>query len=191
MISASVTDSDIDQIKNGEQAVITPNGSTTPVYGVVDSVGLVASTSSGVATFPVAIRVTGTPSGLHAGASATVAITVKQLSDVLTVPTTAIHYAGSTTTVTVMNNGHQESRPVTVGLSSGGVSQITQGLTEGQQVVITIPQRTSGGTGAGTGSGRGTGSGGFGGYGGGFGGGAPGRGFGGGTSGGFGGGGTR
>jgi macrolide-specific efflux system membrane fusion protein len=96
---------------------------------------------------------------------------------------------GSATTVTEMSNGHQESRPVTVGLSSGGVSQITQGLTEGQQVVVATPQRSSGST-SGSRTGGTSRTGGYGG--GGFGGGTPAGGFGGGApAGGLGGGGTR
>lgn len=57
---------------------------TAPIDGIVTAVGytageqlsggssgLIASTSSGVATFPVVIDVTGTPAGLYSGASAT------------------------------------------------------------------------------------------------------------------------
>ena len=47
------------EVKQGDQVVITPSGSTTNVYGTVSSVGLIASSSSTVATFPVSIAVTG------------------------------------------------------------------------------------------------------------------------------------
>jgi macrolide-specific efflux system membrane fusion protein len=71
-ISATVDDTEIDSIKAGLQAVITPNGSSTPVYGTVSSVGLIASSTSGVTSYPVTIQVTGAQPSLHPGASASV-----------------------------------------------------------------------------------------------------------------------
>ncbi|WP_131787990.1 efflux RND transporter periplasmic adaptor subunit [Protofrankia symbiont of Coriaria ruscifolia] len=190
-IAAGVDDTQIGEIKTGNQAVITPNGATTTVFGTVSTVGLLPTQSSGVATYPVAIDVTGTPAGLHLGASAQVQIIVRQLTDVLTVPTTALHYAGSQAQVYQLAGSQQVPRAVTVGVSSGGVTQITGGLAAGDMVVI--PESVSSGRtggGGGTPSGR---PGGFGGGGGGFGGGgggfsgsgfSGGSGFGGGTRGG-------
>ena len=91
VVDASVSSSDLGQLRKGLQATITPTGASENVFGTVRSVGVVASSSSsGTATFPVVIGVTGTPEGLHAGTTATVAITVKQRTDVLTVPTQAV-----------------------------------------------------------------------------------------------------
>ncbi|EWM15435.1 hypothetical protein [Kutzneria sp. 744] len=148
---------------------------------------MLASSSATVPSYPVTIAVTGTPTGLHPGASATVAITVKQVTDAVVVPTAAIHYEGGNAVVYQMSDGKQVSKQVTTGMTSGGQTQIVSGLNDGDQIVA--PSRgtgtgtTRGGTGTGTG---GTGRGGFGGGTGGFGGGA--GGFGGGA-GGFGGGG--
>ncbi len=181
-ITTTVDDTQIGQIKSGNQSVITPNGATTTVFGTVATVGLLPTQSSGVATYPVIIDVTGTPAGLHLGASAQVQIIVRQLTDVLTVPTAALHYTGSQAQVYELTGSKQTPRAVTVGVSSGGVTQITDGLGAGDMVVLpdSAPTgRVRGGTGTPTG---GTG-GGFGG--GGFGGG------GGAGSGGFGGGGAR
>ena len=49
-----------------------------------------SGSNSGSATFPVTIDVTGKHADLLPGSSATVAITVKQLADVISVPTQAI-----------------------------------------------------------------------------------------------------
>ena len=38
LVNASVDDTEVGQIKTGDQAVITPNGSTAEVYGTVSSV---------------------------------------------------------------------------------------------------------------------------------------------------------
>jgi macrolide-specific efflux system membrane fusion protein len=199
-ISATVDDTSINQIKTGLQCTITPNGGTTaptttgaaatPIYGTVTSVGLIASSTSGVTSYPVTISVTGAQPTLHPGASASVAIIVKQLTDVLAVPTAAIHYTGSTAKVTRVVSGRHVETTVTTGTASGAETQITKGLTAGDTIVVPVTQRVGGAGGAGTRGGTGTG--GFGGGGGGFGGGGGGGGFGGGGftggGGGFGGG---
>lgn len=186
VVNASVDDTQVGLLAKGQQAVIVPNGSTAPVYGLVDSVGLLPSSSSGVALYPVLIKVTGSPPGLHDGAGAQLAITVKQLNDVLEVPAAAISYTAGKAQVTLAAAGHRK-QPVTVGQVSGGMAQILSGLTEGDQVLVTVPagrrgnRAPTGGPGGGTRGGFGGGGLGGGGLGGGgFGGG----GFGGGGAGG-------
>ncbi|HWR48313.1 MAG TPA: biotin/lipoyl-binding protein, partial [Pseudonocardiaceae bacterium] len=61
IVNASVDDTEVGQLKSGEQAVIVPNGSTGPIFGTVASVGMVGTQSSGVTTYPVTINVTGNP----------------------------------------------------------------------------------------------------------------------------------
>lgn len=168
VVNASVDDTEVGQVHNGEQAVITPNGSATPVYGTVTSVAVMSAGSSSVPSYPVTISVTGNPPGLIAGAGATVSIVVKQLTDVLTVPSAAVHYTGGKTTVEVMDGQQQVSKPVTTGMTSGGMTEIVNGLSEGDQVVIAAPAgggtgtRTSRTSAPGGGNGR-NGGGGFGG----------------------------
>ena len=106
IVNTTVDDTEIGQIADGDQATITPTGSTTPAYGTVASIGLIATESSNVATFPVVIDVTGIPTGLYAGSTADVAIIVKQLNNVVEVPTAAINYSTSgQATVTQVKNG--------------------------------------------------------------------------------------
>jgi membrane fusion protein, macrolide-specific efflux system len=186
VVNASVGASDLASVTKGLQAEITPTGATQAIFGTVSSVGLVAeSSTSGSSTFPVVIDVTGKVSGVYAGSSATVSIIVKQLQNVLTVPTAAIKSTNGKTAVTVVKSGKQHSTAVTLGVVYGLQTQITKGLTAGQQVLVTTVRLPAGVTGR-TGGAGGFGGGGFGG--GGFGGGgAGGGGFGGG---GFGGGGA-
>jgi len=175
VVNATVDDTEVGSVQAGDQAVIVPDGATTPVYGVVNSVGLIASTTSGVATYPVTIAVTGNPGGLYPGASATVTLVVKQISNATTVPTEALHYTSSGAAVYEMVNGHQVAVPVTVGMTSAGETQIVSGLSVGTKVVVQgLRTAGAGGTTGGTGrtrSGFGGAGGGFGGAGGGFGGG--------------------
>ena len=111
VVEASVGSPDLPQLKKGLQAEITPTGSTTKVFGTVASVGIIASSSSsGSASFPVTIAVTGSPKGLYAGGVASVSITVKQVENVLTVPTGAVHTEQNETVVHQMSNGPGSAR---------------------------------------------------------------------------------
>lgn len=196
-VSTSVDDTEIGQIKVGDQADITVTGSTAEIYGTVSAVSLIASSgSSSVAAFPVTIAVTGSPSGLYAGASATVSIITEQLDNVVEVPTAAISYTSGNPTVTEVEGGHEVTVAVTTGISASGETQITSGVKAGDTILERVVKfkTAAGGArslfgGSGTGSTRrtfgGGGAGGFGGGGaGGFGGGAGGFGGGGGGVGG-------
>jgi membrane fusion protein, macrolide-specific efflux system len=179
IVNATVDDTQIGEIADGDQVDITPSGDTTPVYGTVGSISLIGSASSDVTTFPVVIDVTGNPTGLYAGATADVNIIVKQLNDVTEVPTGAISYGtnGQATVTKVVNGSHVVTN-VTVGAAENGETQITSGVTSGDKVLEReITFKSIGGVGGILGGGTGTtrrfgGGGGFGGAGaGGFGGG--------------------
>jgi membrane fusion protein, macrolide-specific efflux system len=173
VVDATVDSTEVGSIAVGDQAVITSTGATANVFGTVQSVGVVASTSSGVSSFPVVIDVTGSPTGLYAGSSATVAIVYRQLSNVLVVPTLAVSESSGQPSVTVQSGTTRIPRRITIGASSGGQTQVLSGLKSGELVVVAI-RSFSGTTRTG---GNGTTRGGFGG--GGFGGGLGGGGFGG------------
>ena len=108
VVQTQVGNADLPSLKQGMQAQILPTGSRTTIYGTVESIGIVASSSSsGTSQFPVTIAVTGAPTGLYAGTAASVSIIVKQMDDVLTVPTAALSSSNGRTTVTVLQNGQQ------------------------------------------------------------------------------------
>ena len=83
------------------------------------------------------ITVTGSPTGLYAGGSANVAIIVKQLQNVLTVPTAAIHTVNGKTVVYVHTGGNRTTKTVTVGSTFGVTTQVIAGLKAGDQVEVT------------------------------------------------------
>jgi len=184
IVNTTVDDTDIGEVAEGDQATLTPTGATTVDYGTVASIGLIATESSDVATFPVVIDVTGDPTGLYAGSTADVSIIVKQLNDVVEVPTAAITYNTSgQATVTEVKNGKHVSVDVTVGQAAAGETQITSGVAAGDNIVERVIKFTGGaGRTGGTGLGGFSRTGGFGGGEGGFGGGG---GFGGAGGGGF------
>jgi macrolide-specific efflux system membrane fusion protein len=152
VVDATVASSDVEQLKKGLQAEITPTGVTETVYGTVQSVGLVAETSSsGAAVFPVTIEVTGKRKDLYAGTSADVSIIVEQRTDVLTVPSRALETdEDGGTYVTEVVDGKGVRTPVEVGTAYGMSTEILSGLEDGD--VIEIPSFTPTGGGSGGGS---------------------------------------
>ena len=105
--------------------------------GAVQTVGAVADASSGVASFPVTVAFDDTSGEIHAGSTVNVEITVAELSDVVQVPSFAVHTTDGQPSVTVRTESGDEERAVTTGLTSGGMVQIVSGLQAGEQVVLT------------------------------------------------------
>jgi len=169
-ISTSVDDTEVSEVKVGDAATITPSDSSTTLHGTVASVSLIASSSSDsdVAEFPVVIDVTGTPTGIYPGASATVDIVIKQLDNVVEVPTAAISYSSGQATVTEVSAGSRKTVDVATGTTLDDETQITSGLRAGDTIVEEVTTfKTAGGTtrslfgGTGTSGRTGAGSGGF------------------------------
>ena len=175
----SVAAAQVKNLKVGDQVTLSTTENPS-FFGTVSSIGLLPSTTSGAATYPVSVKVTGTPQNLYDGVSVTAAVIYKKVTDAVAVPTLAVTQSNGESTVTKVAGGKQVQQKVTTGIEEGQYIQITDGLKSGDQIVLKIARRTPGTGGTGTGGTRGTGgAGGFGG--GGFPGG--GSGFGGGTGG--------
>lgn len=140
VVNTTVDDTQVGQIAAGDQADIIPAGSTTTVYGTVASVGLIGTDVAGVATYPVTIKVTGDPPGLYDGDSASVAIIVRQLDGVLTLPAAAVRYHGGHPYVVELAGGHLKEQQIRIGASSGGLVQVTGGLVAGTSVTEVVPR---------------------------------------------------
>jgi RND family efflux transporter MFP subunit len=153
-VDANVSASDVSQLKKGMQVEITPTGGGDPAYGTVSEVGVIATASdSGAAQFPVTVDVTGKTAGLYAGSTATLAITIKQATDVLAVNTAALHADGDETYVYVMDGSKRTKRVVQVGTTYGANTEILSGLEEGDVVeLISFSAPRSGNNGNGGGN---------------------------------------
>jgi HlyD family secretion protein len=134
-INASFPEADADNLKVGQSASVTladQDGKTfKATVAEVDPTG----TSNGtMVTFgaQLAFDASDQPANLLVGQSATVAVTTGSKTDVLRVPSTAVHNV-SGTNGTVLKNGVQT--PVVIGLRGDQYTEITSGLTEGDQVV--------------------------------------------------------
>jgi len=81
---------------------------------------------------------------LREGLTVTVSIIIEGATDVLLVPNGAITTQGQQTYVQIMSaDGTTENRAVTTGISNWQYTEVTEGLTEGEQVVVPEGTTTS------------------------------------------------
>ncbi|HVT22455.1 MAG TPA: biotin/lipoyl-binding protein [Mycobacteriales bacterium] len=154
----------IRRIDVGQVAQVLPDGSTHPMSGRVVSIDAAGSTSStGTTSYPVTVSLPG-GARVVSGAAAAVTVVISSVDNALTVPTSAVHHAGSRSYVDVLADGKLVRRTVSVGAVGAALTQITSGLTAGQEVVLAdidqaVPSSSSNLSGGGNLFGRGGGGG--------------------------------
>lgn len=147
-VDVTVDDSEVALIAVGDQAELTLEDATDTVFGVVSEIGLISTSTGGVAAFPVSIEITGQPDGVYDGVDADVSIVYERRTDVLTVPSAAVRTVDGESVVTQAgDDGGEVTTPVTVGETVGDLTEITAGLAEGDEVLVTVVPETDQGTG--------------------------------------------
>ena len=132
----TVGEADVALIEVGDQVELATDDGVA-FFGVVSEVGILPSTDTGAAAYPVSIDVTGTAEGLFDGISVTAEIIYERRTDVLTVASAAITTDGETSTVTVITaDGAQVVTPVEVGETVGTLTEIVSGIVEGDEVLV-------------------------------------------------------
>ncbi|MFI5429030.1 HlyD family efflux transporter periplasmic adaptor subunit [Aeromicrobium sp. UC242_57] len=132
--TTTVTLDQVSDIAKGQKAQVTPAGASAPVTGTVTEIGLLPDTGSETSTFPVTIDLDGDVAAPE-GSTAAISLVVGTASNVLTVPSSAVTTTGRTM-VTVLQDGTPTMTPVTVGVVGQRRTEITDGLDEGQVVVL-------------------------------------------------------
>jgi multidrug efflux pump subunit AcrA (membrane-fusion protein) len=164
-ITANVSETDIDAVKIGQDATVTLNADPAkPLGATVAAISPTSTVVSNVVEYAVTLDLTGAaPGGVRPGQSASILITTGEAANVLYVPSSAITTIGSGSFVTVVQNGKDVPTRVTTGVVGTTDTEITSGLTQGEQVLLAISSTSGATTGRGFG---GIGVGGFGGAGG-------------------------
>ncbi|MCX6910714.1 MAG: efflux RND transporter periplasmic adaptor subunit [Verrucomicrobia bacterium] len=167
-IDAYVSEADIGSVEVGQQVNFTVDAFPNRTFqGKVAQVRNAATTVQNVVTYDTVIEVNNRDLKLRPGMTANVAIIAAQRQNVLKIPNAAFRYrppdAGGaaqapvavTTAKTVFilppaGNGETPRRPVAVdikaGISDGAVTEILEGLKEGDEVVIGMAQAASSAT---------------------------------------------
>ena len=106
------------------------------VDGKVSSVGIISTDQTGVESVPVTVTISGEPPGISPGVTADADITLLQKSQVLTVPSAAVHTKGTRTFVYQLVGGRSVSQDVRVGAVGTNLTQIVSGLSAGATVLV-------------------------------------------------------
>jgi HlyD family secretion protein len=156
----SVDELDVSEVKVGQKVTITADAVEGKTYeGVVTNVSLSGTTSNGVTAYPVTVKITETD-GLLPGMNVDAKIVVESVSNVLTIPVSAVSRGNSVLAQSDKSVSYKDgdkitlddsSKPVgfkstsvTLGLSSDDYIEVKSGLKEGDVVAVgTVVQSTS------------------------------------------------
>ncbi|GAA4937580.1 efflux RND transporter periplasmic adaptor subunit [Actinoplanes utahensis] len=171
-VAASFAEADATSLKEKQVATVTWNAlSGVSQSARVAAIDPSATTSDSVVTYGVTLTLDKVPAGAKVGQTVSVSVTTGSKENVVLVDAAAITRAGNRRTVTVVANGVRETRAVQIGLEGDAGTEITSGLTAGEQVVVKTTSTSTSGSQQGGGMMGGGGLGGFSGGGGGPGGG--------------------
>ncbi len=137
-IDVSVDETDVARVAVGKPAVLTFDAVPgRPFRGSVIAVSPSGSLSQGVVTYPVSISIDTRNQVLPSGLTASATITIDEKNDVLVVPLRAVRRQGREQVVDVLgDDGKTVATPVKIGVQNDQLVEISDGLQEGQRIMI-------------------------------------------------------
>lgn len=137
MVKIAVTKYDLDKIALGQKAVITIGGKE--YEGEVSKINKMAEkNASGAAVVGTEIKILNPDSDVILGVEAKVVISTAQEKDVVLVPTEAVNVDMDGEFVYVVENNILVKKRIVTGISSDTMVQVTDGLTEDEQLVTDV-----------------------------------------------------
>lgn len=143
-VNAYVEEYDVNSVKVGMPVVVTLDAVRGQSFaGTLDAISPLSTVQSGVVRYAITIKIAGAAAQLKDGLSATASIVTGSKDNVLLVPNRALQFQGGQQQVQVLVNGQIETRVVKAGLTNDTNTEITDGLNEGDKVVIQATAATS------------------------------------------------
>lgn len=143
LLEISVDELDINNLKFGQTAAVSVDAIPGAVLkGQVIGIAQEGVRSNDVTRYPVTLEV-GYAEGVKGGMTATATIILEKKDNVLRIPAEALMSANNRSMVQVMENGGAVTKPVKTGVNNGRWVEITDGLSEGEQVVIASTSSSS------------------------------------------------
>lgn len=157
-VVADVDEADIGQVENGQRVAFTVDAYPDDLFeGEVMQVRLEATTTSNVVTYEVVINAPNPELKLKPGLTANITIYTLERKGILTVPSKALRFVPdqqvsgeqaksgqddksklSQKSVWVKKGMIITENPVTVGITNGLMTEVTGGLAEGDEVVVSM-----------------------------------------------------
>jgi multidrug efflux pump subunit AcrA (membrane-fusion protein) len=135
-VTVSVAESDVVSVKVGQKATLTfdalPDLTLTGKVTAIDNSGTV---NQGVVSYNVTLVPDATDPSVKGGMTVTASIITDVRADVLAAPNAAVKTSTSGSYVQILENGAPVDQTVEVGISTDSYTEITSGLTEGQEVI--------------------------------------------------------
>ena len=152
VVSGQFDETDIGRIRKGQDAFITLDAyPDVELEGVVDHVAYESEIVNNVTIYNVDILPKEMPEMMRSGMSVTVEVIEEKAEDVMTIPSSAIHYDGERQYVLVQDRrGKTTERDIEIGLNNDQTAEVISGLSEEDSVIAQdtayLPKRKSSGT---------------------------------------------
>ena len=145
-IKVQVDELDIAKVKAGQKATISVGAIKDKTFdGVVETISPTGTTTNNVTTYDVVVSISN-PENIKLGMNASVNIQVDSKDNALAVPVEAVIDRNGSKFVMVAEDGSTRAGklvPVKTGLETQTYVEITEGLTEAQKVLVSLPQVNS------------------------------------------------
>jgi multidrug efflux pump subunit AcrA (membrane-fusion protein) len=137
-VKVGFTETDAGKVHVGQPATITLDAVPGKTYqGHVLTLDTNQTLVNNVVTYYAKISLEGSSGEAKPGMTASVSIVLDKRDNAVTLPTSAVPTSGTTATLAIRGtNGKDSSRAITIGLRGDNAVEITNGLKEGQQVVV-------------------------------------------------------
>jgi len=152
VISGQFDETDIGRIRKGQDALITLDAyPDVELEGVVDHVAYESEIVNNVTIYNVDVLPKDMPEIMRSGMSVTLEVIEKKVEDVMTIPSSAIHYDGERQYVLVRDRrGKITERDIGTGLNNDQTAQVISGLSAEDSVIAQdtayLPKRKKSGT---------------------------------------------
>ena len=137
-VDVAVDESDIAKLSPGKTAQVSFDALPDRRFtGKVIGIAPTSTVTQGVATYTVSVSIEAGDQPVPVGLTANVNVVTAQKDSTLYVPNRAIRRNGRNQVVEVQTEGGKtEQRTVSTGLANDTITEITQGLQEGETVII-------------------------------------------------------
>jgi HlyD family secretion protein len=145
-VRVNVHESALDRVKRDQTAVITVDAfPDRPLAGHVEKMATLPNSANrwqnpDLKLYPTDVAIDDPPATLRPGMSAKVEILVKEIGSTVYVPAQAVAIAAGKPSVWVRTSDGDASRAVRLGLANDRYTEVLEGLTEGEVVLLAPPK---------------------------------------------------
>ncbi len=138
-VLVALSENDVAKVSEGQEAEVKVNAAGNKIYkGTVARVDMIGVENQGVIRYSAYIEILDPDNKLRPGMNTDATIITNKLSNVLTVPNSAIKPYQGGRAVRIVKNGKIEYLPVKIGIRGAKNTQIISGIEEGQEVVTAL-----------------------------------------------------